>query len=70
MIEWRQGLKKKNKEDDGDDEEGSENGPRESQEKGTLLFASCYYTSFGFLSFFKFHFVLVMSKYMSKKIKR
>ena len=29
------------KEENRDEEEGSEDGPRESQEEGTLLFASC-----------------------------
>ena len=33
MIEWRWGLKEENKEEDGDNKEGSENGPRESQEE-------------------------------------
>ena len=44
MIEWRWGLKEENKEKDGDNKEGSENNPRESQEeveKRTPLSISC-----------------------------
>ena len=41
-IEWRWGLDKENeKEENRDDEGGSKNDPGESQEEGTLLFASC-----------------------------
>jgi len=36
------------KEEDGDDAEGSEDGPGESQEEGTPSSASCWYTSFVF----------------------
>ena len=42
MIEWRWSLEGENgKEESRDEEEGSEDGPRESQEKETLLSASC-----------------------------
>ena len=41
MLEQRWGLEGENKkEESGDKEEGSENGPGESQEEGTLLSAS------------------------------
>jgi len=36
-MEWRWGSEEEN----GDDTEGSEDGPRESQEEGTPLSASC-----------------------------
>ena len=38
-IEWRWGLEEES--GNGDEEEGSEDGPGESQEGGTLLSASC-----------------------------
>ena len=42
MIEWRWSLEEENgKEESRDEEEGSEDGPRESQEEKTLLSASC-----------------------------
>jgi len=42
MLEQRWGLEGENKkEESGDEEEGSENGPGKSQEEGTLLSASC-----------------------------
>ena len=42
IIEWRWSSEEKNrKEESGDEEEGSKNGPRKSQEERTLLFASC-----------------------------
>ena len=51
MMEQRQSLEGEvRKEESGDDMEGSENGPRESQEKETLLSAFCQYT--GFVLFF------------------
>ena len=41
-MEQRWGLEGKNKkEESGDGEEGSEDGPGETQEEGTLLFAFC-----------------------------
>ena len=41
-MEWRWGLEGAvGKEKSGDDTEGSEDGPGESQEEGTLSFASC-----------------------------
>jgi len=41
-MEWRWGSEEESrKEEDGDDAEGSEDGPGESQEGGTPLFASC-----------------------------
>jgi len=41
-MEWRWGLKgESGKEENGDDAEGSEDGPRESQEEGTPLSTSC-----------------------------
>jgi len=41
-MEWRWGLEGENrKEENGDEEERSEDGPRESQEEGTLLSTSC-----------------------------
>ena len=41
-MEWRWGLEgESGKEEDGDDAEGSEDGPGESQEEGTPLSASC-----------------------------
>ena len=36
-MEWKWGKKK----EDEDEEEGSKNGPRESQKEGTLLSISC-----------------------------
>ena len=42
MMEWRWSLEGEvGKEESGDNMEGSEAGPRESQERGTLLSASC-----------------------------
>ena len=42
VIEQRWGKKKESEEKkDRDEEEGSKNGPRESQEEGTLLFTFC-----------------------------
>ena len=42
MIEWRWSSEGENgKEKSGDEEGGSENSSGESQEEGTLLFASC-----------------------------
>jgi len=42
MMEQRWGLEgESKKEENGDEEEGSEDGPRESQEEGTPLSASC-----------------------------
>ena len=42
MMEWRWGLEEMNrKEESGDEEGGSENGPGEIQEKGTLSSAFC-----------------------------
>jgi len=41
-MEWRWSLEEEvGKEESGDDAEGSEDGPRESQEEGTLLSAFC-----------------------------
>ena len=41
-MEWRWGLERESgKEENGDKEEGFEDGPRESQREGTLLYASC-----------------------------
>jgi len=41
-MEWRWGLEGVvEKEEGGNDVEGSKDGPRESQEEGTLLSASC-----------------------------
>jgi len=41
-MEWRWGSEGENrKEESGDDEEGSDNGPRGTQEKETPLFTSC-----------------------------
>ena len=41
-MEWRWGLEGENrKEDSRDEKEGFEDGPRESQEEGTPLSASC-----------------------------
>ena len=41
-MEWRWGLEgESGKEEDGDDVEGSEDGPGESQEEGTLSSTSC-----------------------------
>jgi len=41
-MEWRWSLKgESGKEENGDDAEGSEDGPRESQEEGTPLSTSC-----------------------------
>ena len=41
-MEWRWGLEgESGKEEDGDDAEGSKDGPRESQEEGTPSSASC-----------------------------
>ena len=40
VMEWRWGLKEENKKKESrDNEEGSKDGPRESQKEGTLLFA-------------------------------
>ena len=39
VMEWRWGLEKESR--NGDEEEGSEDGPGESQEGGTLSSASC-----------------------------
>ena len=39
VIEWRWGLEEES--GNGDEEEGSEDGPRESQEGRTLSSASC-----------------------------
>ena len=41
MMERRWGLEKESRKENGDEEEGSEDGPRESQEGGTPLFAFC-----------------------------
>jgi len=42
MMEWRWSLEgESKKEENGDEEERSEDGPRESQEKGTLPSTSC-----------------------------
>ena len=42
MMEWRWGLEEMNrKEESGDEEGGSENGPGEIQEKETLSSAFC-----------------------------
>ena len=41
-MEWRWSSEEENrKEESGDEEKGSKNGPRKSQEEGTLLFAFC-----------------------------
>ena len=41
-MEWRWGLEEKSgKEENGDDAEGSEDGPGESQEEGTPSSTSC-----------------------------
>ena len=41
-MEWRWGLEgESGKEENGDDVEGSEDGPRESQEERTLSSTSC-----------------------------
>jgi len=40
-IERRWGLEGESGKESGDEEEGSEDGPGESQERGTLLSASC-----------------------------
>jgi len=41
-MEWRWGLEEESgKEESGDDMEGSENSPGESQKEGTLLSTSC-----------------------------
>jgi len=41
-MKWRWGFEEENKkEKSGDEEKGSEDGPRESQEERTLSFASC-----------------------------
>ena len=41
MMERRWGSEEESRKENRDEEEGSENGPRESQEGGTLLSASC-----------------------------
>jgi len=42
MIKWRWGLEgESRKKENGDKEEGSKDGPGESQEEGTPLSASC-----------------------------
>jgi len=41
VIEQRWGSEGESGKEDGDEEEGSEDGPRESQEGGTLSSASC-----------------------------
>ena len=40
-MEWRWGLEEESRKENRDEEEGSEDGPRESQEGGTLSSASC-----------------------------
>ena len=41
-MEWRWALEEENEmEENGDEEEGSENGPKESQKEGTLSSAFC-----------------------------
>jgi len=41
-MEWRRDLERKDGKKESEDKEGgSEDGPRESQEEGTLLSASC-----------------------------
>ena len=53
MMEQRQGSDEESrKEENGDDVERSKDGPRESQEEGTLSSASCQYTGFVFFFFF------------------
>ena len=50
MMEQKWGLEEEvGKEKNGDDAKGSKDGPRESQEEGTLSSASCQYTGFVFL---------------------
>ena len=41
VMERRWGLEKESRKENGDEEEGSEDGPRESQEGGTPLSAFC-----------------------------
>jgi len=41
VMKWRWNSKESEIKEDRDDEEGSENGSRESQEKGTLLSTFC-----------------------------
>jgi len=40
-MEQRWGLEEKSRKENGDEEKGSEDGPRKSQEGATLLSASC-----------------------------
>ena len=40
-MEWRWGSEEESRKENGDEEEGSEDGPGESQERGTLSSASC-----------------------------
>ena len=40
-IEWRWGLEEESGKESGDEEEGSKDGPRESQEGGTPSSTSC-----------------------------
>ena len=56
-MEQRWGLERESKkEEKGDEEEGSEDGPGENQEKGTLSSVFCQYT--GFVFFFNIIFIL------------
>jgi len=41
VMEWRWGSEEESRKEDGDEEEGSEDGPRESQKRGTPSSASC-----------------------------
>jgi len=41
VMEWRWGSEEESGKESGDDAEGSEDGPRESQEGGTPSSASC-----------------------------
>ena len=56
-IEWRQDLKVENKKKkSGNNEEGSNDGPRESQKERTPLSTFCQYNGFVILIFFNFIF--------------
>ena len=40
-MEWRCDIEEESRKENGDEEEGSKDGPRESQEEGTSLSISC-----------------------------
>jgi len=58
MIEQRWGLEVENKKEESrDNEKGSNDGSRESQEERTPSSTSCWYSGFVLLVFFNFNFV-------------